>query len=170
MTTAQADAGGTTKPWPRGKVLGGSGAINGMFWCRGDKSEYDAWAQLNPGGEVTWNGDELFKYINKAENYSAPTAEQIAYSNGGEFDASVHGTSGPIQAGFSAYWYGGYEKWIPAWESLGFPSVDGAGGKNRGGSITPSTLNPSNQTRSDSKAGYIECVPSLSSHPCATPY
>lgn len=40
-TVAQPDAGGSVKPWPRGKVLGGSGAINGMFWCRGDKSEYE---------------------------------------------------------------------------------------------------------------------------------
>lgn len=101
----------------------------------------------------------LKQYINKAENFTAPTADQIALS-GGVFDASVHGTSGPIQAGFSAFWYDGYSKWIPAWKTLGFDAIDGAGGKNRGGSITPSTLNPSNQTRSDSKAGYIECVSS----------
>lgn len=32
-----------TKNIPLGRGLGGSGAVNGMFWCRGDSVEYDAW-------------------------------------------------------------------------------------------------------------------------------
>lgn len=43
-TVPQADALDLTKYWPRGKGLGGSGAINGLFWGRASSVEYDAWA------------------------------------------------------------------------------------------------------------------------------
>ena len=130
-----------------------------MFWCRGSDVEYDAWDTLNPNSTVSWGWAEMTKYINKAETFHPPTQAQIDASGGYVYDASAHGTDGPIQAGYSAYWYEGVNNWIPSWESMGFKSIDGAAGKNRGVSITPSTLNPTNQTRSDSKAGYIDPLP-----------
>jgi choline dehydrogenase len=36
--------------WPRGKLLGGSSAINAMVWCRGHPEDYEDWARAgNPG-------------------------------------------------------------------------------------------------------------------------
>src|SRR5262249_25086711 len=32
--------------WPRGRALGGSSAVNGMIWVRGDPLEYDTWESL----------------------------------------------------------------------------------------------------------------------------
>jgi choline dehydrogenase-like flavoprotein len=43
QTVPQVDSGGGRKGWPRGKGLGGSGAINGLYWCRAAADEYDAW-------------------------------------------------------------------------------------------------------------------------------
>jgi choline dehydrogenase len=50
-------------PYPRGKVLGGSGAINGLVYVRGDRHNYDQWDI--PG----WSYDELLPYFKKLENW-----------------------------------------------------------------------------------------------------
>lgn len=41
--------------WPRGKVVGGSAAINGMIWVRGTPGDYDAWAQETGDPDWSWN-------------------------------------------------------------------------------------------------------------------
>ena len=66
---------------PRGKALGGSSAINAMLYVRGQKEDYDNWADLGNGG---WDWDSVLPYFKKAENNvrGADTA---------------HGDSGPLQ-------------------------------------------------------------------------
>ncbi|KAL7413404.1 GMC oxidoreductase-domain-containing protein [Mrakia frigida] len=168
-TTAQVDTNGTVVKWPRGKGLGGSGAINGLFWTKPSEAEYDAWATLNPDGEETWNWSEMDKYTQKAETYNAPTAEHIS-SFGIIADASAHGSSGPIQSGYPAYLYSVMENWIPTWTALGFTARDLHGGNTHGVNISPSTIRTSNQTRSDSKAGYITPLPPRSNLVILTGY
>lgn len=74
-------------------------------------------------------------------------------------NTSAHGDSGPIQVGFSEYIFDEVAKWIPAWETLGLSGKDLAGGSTHGAMISTSTINMQNQTRSDSKAGYIDPLP-----------
>ncbi|XP_071522892.1 LOW QUALITY PROTEIN: glucose dehydrogenase [FAD, quinone]-like [Panulirus ornatus] len=73
-----------SSPVPQGRVLGGSSAINGMLYVRGNRRDFDHWAALgNPG----WDYDSVLPYFRKAEDY-----------RGGPLPAteSFHGHGGPL--------------------------------------------------------------------------
>ena len=53
-------------PVPRGKLLGGSSSINGLVYVRGQKLDYDIWAQMGNRG---WSSEEVLPYFKKLENY-----------------------------------------------------------------------------------------------------
>ncbi len=50
--------------WPSGKVLGGSGSINGMVYLRGNPRDYDRWVRR---GALGWSFDEVLPYFLRAE-------------------------------------------------------------------------------------------------------
>ena len=51
--------------WPRGKVLGGSSSINGLLYIRGQRQDYDGWAQLGLRG---WSYDDLHPYFLRSQH------------------------------------------------------------------------------------------------------
>jgi len=51
--------------WPRGKVLGGSGSINGLVFLRGAPSDYDGWAALGAAG---WAYKDVLPYFKRMEH------------------------------------------------------------------------------------------------------
>ncbi len=51
--------------YPRGKTLGGSSAINGLLYIRGQSRDYDIWRQ---SGNTGWGWDDVLPYFIKAEN------------------------------------------------------------------------------------------------------
>ncbi|MBY0511943.1 MAG: GMC family oxidoreductase N-terminal domain-containing protein, partial [Rhodospirillaceae bacterium] len=66
---------------PRGRVVGGSGAINGMLYVRGNAADYDGWAQLGCRG---WSYDDVLPYFKASESYIS----------GG--DPAYRGADGPL--------------------------------------------------------------------------
>lgn len=80
-TTAQAGTGGAVHAWPRGKVLGGSSAINGMVHHRGHPASYDAWEAQ---GATGWNYRELLPFFCLSETTEGR-------------DPLVRGTAGPMR-------------------------------------------------------------------------
>jgi choline dehydrogenase-like flavoprotein len=65
MTAPQPALNGRQVPLPRGKLIGGSGSINGMAYYRGPASDFDDWADAgNPG----WSYAELLPYFLRSEN------------------------------------------------------------------------------------------------------
>ena len=80
--TAQTTAEGGTMPVPRGKIMGGSSAVNAQIFLRGVPEDFDEWAAQ---GNDRWSFDALLPYFCKLErdlDYSGP----------------FHGNSGPIPA------------------------------------------------------------------------
>ncbi|MDX2202169.1 MAG: GMC family oxidoreductase N-terminal domain-containing protein [Hyphomicrobiaceae bacterium] len=53
-------------PVPRGKLLGGSSAINGLVWVRGQPLDYDTWAQMGARG---WSWQDLAPIFKRIENF-----------------------------------------------------------------------------------------------------
>ncbi|MDE2008367.1 MAG: GMC family oxidoreductase N-terminal domain-containing protein, partial [Rhodospirillales bacterium] len=69
-------------PVPRGKLLGGSSAINGMVFVRGQAQDYDSWAQLGNRG---WSYREVLPIFRDMESYQ------------GEGEAEYRGRNGPLK-------------------------------------------------------------------------
>ena len=59
-------------PVPRGKLLGGSSAINGLVYVRGNKLDYDTLAQM---GNTGWSYDDVLPFFKKMENYQGELSE-----------------------------------------------------------------------------------------------
>lgn len=55
---------GRALDWPRGKTLGGSSSINGLLYVRGQKEDYDRWAQHGNRG---WSYDDVLPLFKRSE-------------------------------------------------------------------------------------------------------
>jgi choline dehydrogenase-like flavoprotein len=66
MTEPEPGLGNRRMPIPRGKVIGGSSAINAMVYIRGQASDYDHWRQL---GLVGWSWDDVLPYFRMHEDH-----------------------------------------------------------------------------------------------------
>lgn len=111
-TTAQQHLNGDVMAYPRGKVLGGSSGINGMYHLRGNRADYDAWAAAGAKG---WDYASLLPFFRRSE--TAPGR-----------DPAYRGTDGPmlvtVPPGRDPLWEACYEATIEA----GYPAnPDGNG-------------------------------------------
>jgi choline dehydrogenase len=65
-TESEEGLNGRSLNYPRGKVIGGSSAINAMVYMRGQSADYDHWRQL---GLTGWGWDDVLPYFKKHENH-----------------------------------------------------------------------------------------------------
>jgi choline dehydrogenase len=69
-TEPEAGLQGRTIRYPRGRVLGGSSAINGMIYMRGQREDYDGWrAGDGHGANPGWGWDDVLPYFIRHEDY-----------------------------------------------------------------------------------------------------
>ena len=71
---------GRSLNYPRGKVIGGSSAINAMIYMRGQSADYDHWRQLGLNG---WGWDDVLPFFRRHENHFL--GESAAHAIGGEW-------------------------------------------------------------------------------------
>jgi choline dehydrogenase len=72
QTEPQPELNGRRINWPRGRVLGGSSAINGMIYIRGHARDYDTWRQMGCPG---WSYSDVLPYFRKSEDSARGAGE-----------------------------------------------------------------------------------------------
>jgi choline dehydrogenase len=107
-TEPDAGLNGRSLGYARGKVLGGSSTINAMVYMRGQRSDYDHWAQL---GNHNWSWDEVLPYFKRAERHF-----------GGAND--YHGCEGELCVEQPRVRWEILDAWRDAAEEAGIPKVD----------------------------------------------
>ena len=113
-TTSQPGLGGRVVPCPRGKVVGGSSAINALAYQRGHPAAYDRW----PAG---WRHADLLPYFKRAETFSGG-ADAWRGGDGPLHVLSLADVSDrtPVASAF-----------MEAAQELGFPVTPDLGGRSR---------------------------------------
>ncbi|VTU33725.1 GMC family oxidoreductase [Variovorax sp. PBL-E5] len=91
--------------WPRGKTLGGSSAINGLIYIRGQREDYDHWAAL---GNAGWGYDDVLPYFVKSEGNQRGS------------DA-FHGGAGPLKVSDISAKHELIEAFIDGAQQIGVP-------------------------------------------------
>jgi choline dehydrogenase len=71
---------GRSLSYPRGKVIGGSSAINAMIYMRGQAADYDHWRQLGLAG---WGWDDVLPFFKRHQDHFLGASE--AHAAGGEW-------------------------------------------------------------------------------------
>jgi choline dehydrogenase len=79
-TTAQSGLDDRVLAYPRGKVIGGSSAINAMIYMRGQAQDYDGWRQRGLAG---WGWSDVLPYFLRHEDHIAPQGDH--HRSGGEY-------------------------------------------------------------------------------------
>lgn len=138
-TVAQPHAGNRVWAQNRGKVLGGSSALNLMCWDRASVAEYDAWEHIgNPG----WNWDSMITNMLKVENYTQSVHPAQEIDQGVGVDGPIHATINRIQPTDQ-------DTWIPTMENFGFSeNMESLDGNPLGVSLQPNNIDTAKYTRS----------------------
>ncbi len=101
----------------RGKVLGGSSSINVMAYTRGNRGDYDRWAQK---GALGWSYADVLPYFKRCETWE-----------GGE--NPWRGGAGPVGTEFAKTTDPVYDAWLEAARAAGFPVTDDYNGRQQEG-------------------------------------
>ena len=119
QTEPDEKVGGRSVFWPRGRALGGSSAVNGMIWVRGDPLEYDNWESLgNPG----WDLEGVLPYLKRMEQYAHGDPE--FRGRDGPMYITRYKDRDPLSEGFIA---AAQQAGVPAAEDYNGPRFEGVG-------------------------------------------
>ncbi len=116
-TVDESGLGGRALAYPRGKVLGGSSAINAMISMRGQKQDYDGWRDMGLPG---WGWDDVFPHFRQIEDHFLG-------------DTPHHGTGGEWRVEEPRIHWDILDRMRDAAEDMGIPkSADFNTGDNEG--------------------------------------
>jgi choline dehydrogenase len=108
-TVPQPEADGAIHQWPRGRVLGGSSAINAMMHSRGHRDSYDAWATA---GATGWDYASMLPFLKRIE--------RTVHSS----DPRYRGMNGPMTVAQGEVEHPLWEAALEAAVEVGHPAAD----------------------------------------------
>ncbi|HSN21597.1 MAG TPA: choline dehydrogenase [Usitatibacter sp.] len=117
QTEPQPQLAGRRLYWPRGKMLGGSSAMNAMIYIRGHRADYDRWRDLgNPG----WGYADVLPWFRRSEHQERGPSEY--HGVGGPLHVSDPRSINPLSLAF-----------VAAGIELGFPRSEDFNGVRQEG-------------------------------------
>ncbi|KAH8898110.1 alcohol oxidase [Thozetella sp. PMI_491] len=158
-----ADFGNKTALVLAGKVVGGSSAVNGMFFDRGSRFDYDAWAQVGSpefnSHDERWDWDGLFPNSTvKSVTFTEPSATSV-HKYGYTWDERAFGGSTPIFSSYPPFLWGDHLVVRDAWREMGIlERKECAGGYKDGLCWIPISEHPVTSKRSHSGVGHYAVV------------
>lgn len=109
---------GRATPLVQGRTLGGSSAVNGAVYSRGQAGDYDGWAALgNPG----WGYADVLPYFQRSERYVGPA------------DDRFRGRSGPIAVEETHWRDAACEAFLAGAAEVGIPRTGDYNGEHQDG-------------------------------------
>jgi len=106
-TEPDAGLNGRSIGYARGKVLGGCSSINAMVYMRGQRSDYDHWAELGNRG---WSWNDVLPYFKRTEDYAHGADE-------------LHGAGGEMRVEERRVNWEILDAWRDAAEECGIPKI-----------------------------------------------
>ncbi|WP_343389776.1 GMC family oxidoreductase N-terminal domain-containing protein [Candidatus Amarobacter glycogenicus] len=140
----QATAAGRSAPFPRGRVTGGSSAVNTTIALRGMPEDYDAWAAA---GNPEWAWERVLPAFKRLER-------DLDFG-----DRPYHGDAGPItiQRYRTAELTQVHQAWLEASDALGYPRCEDANDPAGWGS-GPHPMNKIGRLRISTAIGYLSAA------------
>ncbi len=134
-------------PVPRGKILGGSHAVNFASYTRGNRRDFDNWAYTH--GARGWSYQEILPSYLRSENNTDPT---VVAAN-----PMFHSTTGPVEVSTLPDRDPILNRWLQGVSQLGVPLTDFSNLVNQyGSSVLQTTQSKTNWTRQTTASAFLE--------------
>ncbi|KAL5337192.1 hypothetical protein BJX70DRAFT_409336 [Aspergillus crustosus] len=117
-TVPQEHCAGKELDYSRGKLVGGSSAINFGVFTIGARDDYEYWSELV--GDDTFNWANIQKRLKEIENFDSAVKNPL-HRHFAQPKPEDHGSSGPLKLGFAGEWEQDLPGAMEAWKEAGLP-------------------------------------------------
>ncbi|KAL4919673.1 alcohol oxidase [Aspergillus aurantiobrunneus] len=146
LSEPQAHVNGRQIPQPRGRVVGGSSALNFSMVMYPSQRDFNMWKAL---GNAGWGADDMAPYLRKFHTYTAPdegVSRSLALDS--YMAPSEQGSNGPLPVSFPAAYGPFNQAWNEAFAKLGWNDAnDPIQGRKLGAFMPPLSVRAEDATR-----------------------